>query len=700
MRTNSRFFVMKKHLAYRQACIFFVCIIFLMQTTYKAAAQQMEKKVLPHVFDTFPKKDRINDKMRDMAVEKAACFKLPQNNADWNSYRQQLRDNIVKKTGVVMKQNLPLDMKETAALQKEGYSVKNIYFQARPGVYATANLYIPDGKGPFPGVIVMSGHSRNGKIYPNYSAVGQTLALHGYVSLNIDPWGAGERTSEQGKFEYHGAKLGASLMDIGESLMGLQVTDNIRGVDLLSSLPYVDARKIGATGASGGGNQTMWLAALDERVKAAVPVVSVGSFESYVMRHNCVCELLHDGLTFTEEDGVLALIAPRAIKICNANFDSNPTFYPSEMLKTFERAQPVFDMLGVKNNIGYQVFDLRHGYFKENREAMLGWFDLHLKHKGTGEPVREKPFEPIDENELLVFPEKRDESVMGTIAFRQIRAENLRKRLLNHAHIDVAEKRKDLYTILRVDRQEVLKQVHTYGEDGGWIKTGLETTTGKIIPVLHKMPGKGVSDYVIITNPGGKDSISADYINELGRQGSGIVVVDLWGTGENSSPVADKFDVALGSFHTLSRSALWLGKTVMGEWVHELDMTLNYLKDTHKATHITVDAAKESGLAALFLASLHEDVSALTLHGAPLSYRIDDREGIHAFNMAVHVPGILSVWGDIPLAVALTGADVRFIRPLSLSGQRIDKDQVRTYRSEVELLKKRTDKKGKLVFVD
>src|SRR5690606_122345 len=123
--------------------------------------------------------------------------------------------------------------------------------------------------------------------------------------------------------------------------------------------------------------------------------------------------------------------------------------------------------------------------------------------------------------------------------------------------------------------------------------------------------------------------------------------------------------------------ALWLGKTVMGEWVHELDMTLNYLKDTHKATHITVDAAKESGLAALFLASLHEDVSALTLHGAPLSYRIDDREGIHAFNMAVHVPGILSVWGDIPLAVALTGADVRFIRPLSLSGQRIDKDQVR-----------------------
>jgi hypothetical protein len=113
----------------------------------------------------------------------------------------------------------------------------------------------------------------------------------------------------------------------------------------------VDANNIGATGASGGGNQTMWLSAIDERVKACMPVVSVGTFESAVMGSNCICELLIDGLTFTEASGVLALIAPRAIKMCNHQRDSNPTFYPAEMLRSYQNAKPIFKMLGAENKI-------------------------------------------------------------------------------------------------------------------------------------------------------------------------------------------------------------------------------------------------------------------------------------------------------------------------------------------------------------
>ena len=161
-------------------------------------------------------------------------------------------------------------------------------FKQDPGIYATANLYIPDGDGKFPAVIVMMGHSVEGRLYDKYQAVGITLALNGYVSLCIDPWGSGERTTIHGVFEDHGDEnnLGIALMDIGEPLIGMLITDNIRGVDLLCSLPYVDTRKIGATGASGGGNQTMWLTAIDERIKAAVPVVSAGTFEAYIMRYS------------------------------------------------------------------------------------------------------------------------------------------------------------------------------------------------------------------------------------------------------------------------------------------------------------------------------------------------------------------------------------------------------------------------------
>lgn len=181
-----------------------------------------------------------------------------------------------------------------------------------------------------------------------------------------------------------GNNLGSHLMNIGETLIGIEISDNIRGVDLLCSLPYVDQRKVGATGASGGGNQTMWLAAMDDRVKAAVPVVSVGTFSSYIMGTPCICEVMIDALTFTEEAGILALIAPRALKMCNHKKESNAAFKPSEMLRSYNNAKPVFKMLGVENNINYEVFDLSHGYMAEDREAMLGWFDLHLKGIGTG----------------------------------------------------------------------------------------------------------------------------------------------------------------------------------------------------------------------------------------------------------------------------------------------------------------------------
>ena len=144
-------------------------------------------------------------------------------------------------------------------------------------------------------------------------------------------------------------------------------------------MPYVDRENIGATGSSGGGNQTMWLAAMDERIKAAVPVVSAGTFEAYVMGSPCICEVLTDGLTFTEEAAVLALIAPRAIKMCNHQQDDNAAFNPREMLRSYKNAKPVFKMLGVENNIAYDTFNLTHGYWPEDREVMLGWFNLHLK---------------------------------------------------------------------------------------------------------------------------------------------------------------------------------------------------------------------------------------------------------------------------------------------------------------------------------
>ena len=71
-------------------------------------------------------------------------------------------------------------------------------------------------------------------------------------------------------------------------------------------------------GESGGGNQTMWVGAMDDRLKAVVPVVSVGNFETYICQSNCYCEVLPGALREFEEDAILSLVAPRHLKMLNA----------------------------------------------------------------------------------------------------------------------------------------------------------------------------------------------------------------------------------------------------------------------------------------------------------------------------------------------------------------------------------------------
>lgn len=642
--------------------------------------------------------DLIESKLRLEAVLKFGEHQLPNNLKEWETYRVNLKKEIIKKAGVIIDHNLPLNIKETAAIKMNGYTVKNIAFQTRPGIYATANLYVPDGKGPFPAVINMLGHWTKGKIDPSGpQAVGHSLALNGYVCLTIDPWGAGERSTNHGVFEYHGSNLGASIMNIGESLMGIQISDNMRGVDLLCSLPNVDSKNIGATGASGGGNQTMWFAAMDERVKAAVPVVSVGTFESYIMRSNCICELLIDGFTFTEEAGVLALA--NAIMPCNHKKDSNPTFFPSEMLRSYNNAKMIFDMKGESDHISYKLFDLTHGYMAEDREAMLGWFDYHLKGIGKGEPKKEISFELLPEEKLMVFPNgQRDANVLSTDEYCRRKGSELRTAYLNSKAINTDQKRQDLINILRINEKLNLKKVHQYSSIGSWDRFALETSDDMLIPILHVAPANKAMGYVILCSPAGKNSISLAVIDELKKKGSGVVIVDLSGTGEVTSTLSLSNDKT-GKLHTLSRAELWLGKTVLGQWVKELNLVTQFLNSNFKATKVSIEGSKEAGLAGLFLSATEGNIDNVVLRDAPVSYLFDNRESVDYFGMGIHLPGFLN-WGDVSLASALSGKNVTFINPVTMSGQIINENKLKEFQTEFDKIRVICKQQGKTLFAN
>src|SRR5690606_3936259 len=122
--------------------------------------------------------------LRFEAAMNFSVHQLPNDLKSWQIYRTKLKSEIIRKAGIIYNHTLPLNVKETGTVKMNGYSIKNIFFQTRPGIYATANLYIPDGKGPFPAVINMVGHWRKGKIDTSSpQAVGHSLALNGYVCM-------------------------------------------------------------------------------------------------------------------------------------------------------------------------------------------------------------------------------------------------------------------------------------------------------------------------------------------------------------------------------------------------------------------------------------------------------------------------------------------------------------------------------------
>src|SRR5204862_1939967 len=121
------------------------------------------------------------------------------------------------------------------------------------------------------------------------------------------------------------------------------------------SRPEVDAKKLGVTGASGGGNQTMYAGALDDRFGAVVPVCSVGNYQAYLHAACCVCEVLPGALRFTEEGGVLGLVAPRALMVINATKDAFQLSV-GEAQKSVDRARQIFKTYGAEVHLDHRIF--------------------------------------------------------------------------------------------------------------------------------------------------------------------------------------------------------------------------------------------------------------------------------------------------------------------------------------------------------
>ncbi|MBO5760662.1 MAG: acetylxylan esterase [Lentisphaeria bacterium] len=611
-------------------------------------------------------------------------------------FQKNLRQKIWEKTGVSYDNTLPLDVQKFGKIKKDGYTITKLIYQSRPGIYVTALLYMPDGKGPFPAVLQMHGHNPEGKFGTNPQNMSIALAKEGYICLTVDAFGTYERAHKCYEKQGHGGFLGAGLFTIGESLMGAQIVDNMRGVDLLMSMPEVIKDKIGATGASGGGNQTMWLSAMDERITAAMPIVSVGSFASYVYGLNCICELLPDGLTITEESGILALIAPRALRIGNAQYDCNHDFSVSEMLKTYHPVEKLYWNLGCPEKISYSVADRVHGLSDRMRQAVLGHFAQFLKGEGNGNALPEPDgVAPMPEEELYLFPDtsKRPDKVRTIQAHCRMVGEALRKEYLAKKSIKKKEALAELKNMLRLKELPGETLLYKYAEVKGVTRYALEVGD-HLIPFLLKK-GTKAGKYRIVTHPEGRTFLSDKDIEDAAKDGATLILPDLYGTGETAQP-----NHTIGLHHQFYRQLLWIGRSLAGEWVYDLLALTEILKKEFKAKDISLAGHLETGAAAIFANAFSGQISKVETIDSPASLLFDmgsvDFTAKSPFvkflpgliySLVLAIPGFLK-WGDISLAAALGKGEVSHTRPRTWDGTLCSKKEAAAAAKEIEKVKK------------
>ena len=237
-----------------------VCLVVLLAPAAVVGAREADAQ---HPFLEF---------VRRQAAELRSRDEPPATLADWERQRSALRQRLQDAWGAFPAEPCPLEPQTMGILEREGYRVEKIVFQTLPDVWMTANAYVPDGQEKVPAVLCVHGHWRGAKQEPVVQSRCIGLAKLGVFVLVVDAFGAGERGLTKSLGEYHGEMVAATLFPAGLSLCGLQVYENSRAVDYLLTRPEVDGGRIGVTGASGGGNQSMYAGAWDERFSAVVPV--------------------------------------------------------------------------------------------------------------------------------------------------------------------------------------------------------------------------------------------------------------------------------------------------------------------------------------------------------------------------------------------------------------------------------------------
>jgi dienelactone hydrolase len=314
--------------------------------------------------------------------------------AIWESRKTELRKCFLEQLRLSpFPKKTPFNPVVTPVRKYEGYTVENIAIETLPGVYLCGSLYKPaKGKGPFPLVLCPYGHFSNpdtnlyGRYRPDMQYRCATLAKMGAVVFSYDMFAWGESRLQFAN-EMHRTPLAHTV----------QTLNSIRAIDYLTSLPFVDGKRIGITGASGGATQAFLATALDDRITVSVPVVMVSSYyyggcpcESGMPLQSCTKDLV----TYNVE--IAAMTSPRPMLVVSDGDDW--TAHVPEI--EYPYLQKVYALYGKQDYVENVHFAAeKHDYGISKRLAV---YDFMAKHLGLNIAAVKDKAGKIDESKVTI----------------------------------------------------------------------------------------------------------------------------------------------------------------------------------------------------------------------------------------------------------------------------------------------------------
>jgi cephalosporin-C deacetylase-like acetyl esterase len=604
--------------------------------------------------------------------------------------QNEVRRRIVELVGGSPATTGPVNVKLFDSIKEDGFTIQNVAYESCPNYWVTANVYVPDGKGPFPAMIIAPGHGAGKASQYTWAA---NFASAGILVLSIDPMGQGERMQHwdddfgRSKLEGSGDHEHANqtTLLIGHHIARYWFADGIRGVDYLLARPDVIADRIGTFGCSGGGTAAAYLAAMEPRIRVAAVASYLTSFKELLpgngpqdAEQTLPC-FIAAGFDFADW---VELAAPRPYAIIAFERD----FFPIAGAKwTFEEARRIYSLYGAESNIQLIHGQGGHCNLGPVTDQIMSFLMTHLFPAGTTVKKFQR-LRPKDFEALTVTRTGQVATSLASLSVEAMARQDATKLMAKPQLIADRDSLAQLQTKVQADVRQLagvtadekqLPRVRTsqrkQATDYRTESLELESEPGMILRGVLGIPRTGTSHPAIIwLDPSSTDAISQspEFIR-LVRAGS--VVIAFHPRDVLGEPQSGPEQLALGQYMPELLRAVVVGKTSIGMRVDDVVRVMNWIitrKDVDEK-HISLYGKGGLGMAALHAAAIDGRIGRVILESSLLSYRTALDAGLHKNLSEVVIPGVLTRYDTPQLMQTIFPRPVTLINPANAMGQEL-----------------------------